>query len=39
MLQKLILTLYIVNRAFGAFGKVSDLYKHHQIVDLAFNNE
>jgi len=32
-------TLYIANRAFGGLGKFSAIYKHRQIVDLAFKNE
>jgi hypothetical protein len=36
MLQKLILTRYIANRAFGGLRKFSAIYKHRQIVDLAF---
>ena len=33
------LTLYISNRAFTGDRKFSAIYKHHQIVDLAFKNE
>ena len=33
------LTLYIANRAFGGLQKFSAIYKHSQIVDLAFKNE
>jgi len=29
-------TLYIANRAFSGLGKFSAVYKHRQIVDLAF---
>ena len=29
-------TLYIANRAFGSSRKFSAIYKHRQIVDLAF---
>lgn len=29
-------TLYIANRAFGGLRKLNAIYKHHQIVDLAF---
>ena len=28
--------MYIANRAFGGFGKFGAIYKHSQIVDLAF---
>ena len=30
------LTLYIANRVFGGLRKFSAIYKHRQIVDLAF---
>ena len=30
------LTLYIANRAYGGLGKLSDIYKHRQIFNLAF---
>ena len=30
------ITLYIVNRASGDLGKLSSIYQHYQIVDLAF---
>jgi len=29
-------TLYIANRALGGLGNFSTIYKHRQIVDLAF---
>ncbi len=29
-------TLYIANRAFGGLRKFAAIYKHRQIVDLAF---
>ena len=29
-------TRYIANRAFGSLRKCSAIYKHRQIVDLAF---
>jgi hypothetical protein len=32
-------TRYIANRAFGVLIKFSAIYKHRQIVDLAFKNE
>jgi len=32
-------TLCIANRAFGGLRKFSAIYKHRQIVDLAFKNE
>ena len=28
--------MYIANRAFGGLLKFSAMYKHHQIIDLAF---
>ena len=31
--------MYIANRAFGGLWEFSDIYKHRQIVDLAFKNE
>ena len=34
-----VLTRYIANRAFGGLRKFSAIYKHRQIVDLAFKNE
>ena len=36
MNKKLLTTTYIANRAFGCFRKFSAIYKHRQIVDLAF---
>ena len=39
IIKKLLLTLYIANRAFGGLRKFSAIYKHRQIVDLAFKNE
>jgi len=35
-MNKLALTLYIANRAFGSLRKLSAIYQHLQIVDLAF---
>lgn len=32
-------TLYIANRAFSGLRKFSTIYKHRQIVELAFENE
>jgi len=34
--KRQLLTLYIANRAFGGLQKFSAIYKHSQIVDLAF---
>ena len=34
--KKLPVTLYIANREFSGFRKFSAIYKHRQIVDLAF---
>ncbi len=31
--------MYITNRAFSSSGKLGAIYKHRQIVDLAFKNE
>ena len=33
------ITRYIANRAFGSLREFSTIYKHRQIVDLAFINE
>lgn len=30
------ITLYIANRAFSGLRKISAIYQHRQIVDLAF---
>ena len=35
-IKKLPPTLYIANRAFGSLRKFNAIYKHRQIVDLAF---
>jgi hypothetical protein len=32
-------TRYIANRAFSGLRKYGAIYKHRQIVDLAFKNE
>ena len=32
-------TLYIANRAFSGLRKFIAIYKHRQIVDLAFKND
>ncbi len=32
-------TRYIANKALDGFRKLSAIYKHRQIVDLAFKNE
>ena len=32
-------TRYIANRAFSGLRKLSAIYQHRQIVDLAFKNE
>ncbi len=38
-LLRIKLKMYIANRAFGDLRKFSAIYKHRQIVDLAFKNE
>ncbi|CAL2110240.1 conserved protein of unknown function [Tenacibaculum sp. 190130A14a] len=35
-MNKRLTTRYITNRAFTDLGKFSAIYKHRQIVDLAF---
>ena len=36
MTKKLTTTLYIANRAFSGYLKLSTIYQQRQIVDLAF---
>jgi hypothetical protein len=38
-ITKMPITLYIANREFGGLRKLSAIYQHRQIVDLAFKNE
>lgn len=34
-----LVTQYIANRAFAGLRKLSAIYQHYQIVDLAFKKE